>query len=78
MDWFVVITVALIILGAVLSGQLWLKLKRIMRETREFFDILTDALEDDNVSSAEMAAIIKEAKDIGSASIELAKLFNKG
>jgi len=66
--------IALIVLGiiALIMGG---KLRSVVKEAKEFFQVTEDALVDNKITRAELTQIIKEAKDIGVASRELISLL---
>lgn len=76
MDWQTISVIVILVLGAI-GGGLWIKLKKLAKETREFIACLVDALEDDKISYEEVVTIVKEAKDVASAATDIAKLFNR-
>ncbi len=76
MDWQMISVIVIIILGAI-GGGLFIKLKNLMKQTKEFIDYLVDALEDDKISAEEIADILKEGKDVAIAAMDIAKLFTK-
>ena len=69
-------SITLIILGVLIliaGGYI----RKLVKEFKEFFDVCHDALRDGSISPEELAYIIKEAKDIKTAVIDIVNALNK-
>lgn len=73
MDWQVIVWVVLVVLLALAGGYI----KKLVKEMKEFFDVLHDAFADSKISDEELAKIIKEAKDVKEAVLAITKLAAK-
>lgn len=64
-------TIALIVTTvlALLGAGIITKLARVIREMKEFFGVLSGALEDRMITSTELARIVKEACDVKDAAM---------
>uniref|UniRef100_A0A6M3IQ53 Uncharacterized protein n=1 Tax=viral metagenome TaxID=1070528 RepID=A0A6M3IQ53_9ZZZZ len=62
---------------ALIGAGIITKLARVVRETREFFEVLSGALDDHQITSMELASIIKEAGDIRDAAISVLDIVSK-
>jgi len=60
---------------ALLLGTGWKLLKRIPKEVAEVLLALGDAIEDDQITRAELRAIIEEAQDVQHVALQIAKQF---
>jgi len=67
-DWSIVIPIILALLLLVAGGYI----KKLTKEIKELVDVVSWALDDDAVDDAELASIIKEAKDVGASIKEIA------
>jgi len=77
LNWELVLVATIAILGIIFSGTFWSKLKHVIVQTRELIDAIADAVVDDRIDNAEIIKILKEAKDVGAASLGIYKLFQK-
>ena len=53
------------------------KIKALIKESHELLDVIDDALADNKISQAELSAIVKEAKDVGTAILSIGNLLVK-
>ena len=53
------------------------KIKALIKEAHELLDVIDDALADNKISQAELSAIVKEAKDVGTAILSIGSLLVK-
>ena len=58
---------------AIIAGIKWMQLKTLIREIAQAFDTLSNAIEDDNVTSDEAKSILKEFGDVAVAVAKLLK-----
>ena len=58
---------------AIVAGIKWMQLKTVIRELAQAFDTLSNAIEDDNVTSDEAKSILKEFGDVAVAVAKLLK-----
>lgn len=73
MDWQLIVGSALVLALLVLGGYL----KKLIRETKEFFGVLSAALEDDNITDKELVEILREGVDVRRAIADIIQLFFK-
>lgn len=73
MTWEGWVALGLGVAAVVLSG----KLVVLLREVKEFFEVVVMALEDGQVTTMEMAAIIKEAGDVKTATMDIVKAVQR-
>jgi len=71
MSGFEIALIVLAIVTLIMGG----KLRAVVKESREFFSAVEDALADNKITRAELTRIVKEAKDVGVASRELIGLI---
>ena len=74
MDWEIIVLLAVIILGFLGA---WAGFKRLINEMRDLLCVIADAIQDDTIDNAEITKILKEARDVGKAFLEVVKLFCK-
>uniref|UniRef100_A0A6M3J9A4 Uncharacterized protein n=1 Tax=viral metagenome TaxID=1070528 RepID=A0A6M3J9A4_9ZZZZ len=53
------------------------KIKALIKESHELLEVIDDALADNKISQAELSAIVKEAKDVGTAILSIGSLLVK-
>lgn len=63
MSGYEIALIVLAIVTLILGG----KLRAVVKESREFFAVVEEALKDNKITRAELTAIVKEAKDVGTA-----------
>ena len=73
MNWEIWVPIILAVLLLVAGGYI----RKLIKETSEFFDVLKDAIEDGNVTPTEMAKIIKEAGDVKDAIVEIVRAVKR-
>ena len=73
MNWEQIILIVLGILLLIAGGYI----RRLVKEIKEFFEVVHSALEDRKISSKELALIIKEAKDIKGVISDIVKAVAK-
>ncbi len=67
-------TIAVIVMGLILAfagGYI----KKLMGEIKELFAVIETALEDKKITKEELSQIVKEAKDVKDAALEIADLI---
>jgi len=66
MDWELILSIisGVLFIVSILAGTQWRKAKAVLKEVAEALTITSDALEDDDVSTTERQAIIKEWADV--------------
>ena len=77
MDWGLIAVVVVAVLSIVFSGAFWLRFKNLVKQTSELMVIVSAAIEDNSIDNAEITEILKEAKDVGEAAIDIFLLFKK-
>ena len=73
MNWEQIILIVLGILLLIAGGYI----RRLVKEIKEFFEVVHSTLEDRKISSKELALIIKEAKDIKGVISDIVKAVAK-
>ena len=73
MNWEQIILIVLGILLLIAGGYI----RRLVKEIKEFFEVVHSALADRKISSKELALIIKEAKDIKGVISDIVKAVAK-
>ena len=73
MDWMVFLLILLGLVSVVTSGLA----VKFWKEGKEFFVVTRDAFRDGKLDDAEIAQIIKEAKDVNDVALGIAKLFKR-
>ena len=73
MNWEIIAPIVLTILLLFAGGYI----RKLIKEAHEFFAVLQDAIEDGKITPGEMVKIIKEAKDLKNALLEIAKALQR-
>ena len=71
MDGYQIALVIVAILLLIASGYI----KKLVGQMKELVDVVSQALEDDEITKEELAQIIKEAKDVKDVVVEIAQLL---
>ncbi len=64
MEWYEVVAIIVTALATIFGVSFWAKGKLIVREIREAFAVLDDALQDDKITVEELKKVVKEFTDI--------------
>ena len=73
MSWEIVIPIILMVLLLIAGGYI----RKLVKEIHEFFSVLNQAISDGDITPEEMIQILKEAKDVKNAIMEIVKAINK-
>ena len=71
MTWEIGVMLGLMALALFMGGYIG----KLLKEIREFCDVVIQAMEDGQIDSLEVAQIIKESKDVKEATIEIARFI---
>ena len=63
MDWIQILTIVFGVI-AVIFGIKWRNAKALLREGAEALKAISDAIEDDQLTKAEIAGILQECSDV--------------
>jgi len=77
MNWELIVVALIAVLGLILSGAFWTKLKNLVMQVAELMDAVSEAIQDDKVDNAEITKILSEAKDVAEATVGILGLFKK-
>lgn len=64
MEWYEIAASIIVVLTAVFGVTFWAKFKLLVKEIREAFTVLDNALADDKLTAEEIKGIVKEFVDI--------------
>ena len=71
MDWQTILLIVFGVLLVIGGGYI----RKLVKEIKEFWVVVGDALEDGDITKEELVEIFKEAKDVKTVIMEIIKLF---
>jgi len=64
MEWFNVVAVLVTAFAAIFAGSYFSKFKLLVKELKEAFAVLEEALQDDKITVEELKRVVVEFKDV--------------